>query len=88
MSQKRLSFPTADKHRLALTTHNSMNKNTVIFIVYLTRLYQLKLYSVECSGYQSIGQIMEERCRRLTEDTIWKYVPGFLPGDKAAEALR
>jgi hypothetical protein len=60
----------------------------VIFIVYLTRLRQLKLCSVECSGNQSIGQIIEERCRTLTEDTIWKYVPVFFPGDKAAEAWR
>jgi hypothetical protein len=63
-----------------------MNKNTVIFIVQLTRLHQPKLKSIECSGDQWIGQFMEERGRRLSEDTIRKYVPGFLPGDKAAEA--
>jgi hypothetical protein len=86
MSQQCISFPTADKHRLALISHNSTNKNNVIFVLYLLRLHQLKLNSVERSGVLRIGQFIEESGRRLTEDTIRKYVPGFLPGDKAAEA--
>jgi hypothetical protein len=86
MTQQCIPFPTADKHGLALISHNSTNKNNVIFVVYLPRLHQLKLYSVECPEDVWIGQLMEESGRRLTEDTIRKYVPGFLPGDKAAEA--
>jgi len=86
MTQQCISFSTADKHRLVLISHNSTNKNNVIFVVYLPRLHQLKLYSVEYSGDLWIGQLMEESGRRLTEDTIRKYAPGFLPGDKAAEA--
>ena len=58
----------------------------MIFVVYLPRLHQLKLYNVKWSGELWIGQLMEESGRRLIEDTIPKYVPGFLPGDKAAEA--
>jgi len=53
-----MSFPTADKNRLALIPHNSTSKNNAIFVVYLPRHHQL--YSVECSGDLWIGQLMEE----------------------------
>jgi hypothetical protein len=86
MTQQCISFSTVDKHRLVLISHNYTNTNNVLFVVYLPRLHQLKLYSIEYSGDLWFGQLTEESGRRLTEDTNRKYAPRFLPWDKAVEA--
>ena len=80
MTQQCLPFPAADKHRLELISHNSTNKNNAIFVVYLPRLHQLKLYSVECSGDLWVGQLMEaveDLLKILSGNTYRESFPGI-----------